>query len=264
MNKKVSAAVGILCFALLSVSVYADGLTTQIKDEKNFILGNSNSSYDFDNDGNNDVFDVIRMKHDELKKPEETTSTPAETTEPVIPSESSETTSSSQAPASDTYVTPFANGDICTIQNVGSGKMLNVHMGTDANDVNVYQWTADGSKEQTFKMNLLSDNCYMIRTMSSSDGTNRTLDIVKSNGNIVSGGNVDIYNPVDTIAQQWLFVRISDNKYKIVPKYNKSLALTANGNSNGTSGGTDSSSAGNVFVSSYNGSAYQQWIVTKN
>lgn len=166
-------------------------------------------------------------------------------------------------PDDDVYVTPFADGDICTLKNYGSGKMLNVDYGKDQNDTNVYQWTNDNSTEQKFKMNLMSDNSYMIRTMCSSDGTNRTLDIVKSNGNIVSGGNVDIYNPTDTIAQRWLFVKTGTDTYKIVPKYNTSLALTVCGNSNGTGTGTTASSAGNAFVSTYTGSAYQQWTITK-
>ena len=166
-------------------------------------------------------------------------------------------------PDNDVYVTPFSDGDICVLKNTGSGKMLNVDYGRDENDVNVYQWTADNSTEQQFRMNLMSDGSYMIRTMCSSDGTNRTLDIVKSNGNIVSGANVDIYNPVDTIAQRWLFVKTGTNTYKIVPQYNKTLALTALGNSNGSASGTDSSSDGNVFVSDYTGSAYQQWTVSK-
>ncbi len=161
------------------------------------------------------------------------------------------------------YITPFADGDVYTFKNAGSGKMLNVHMGNDSNDVNVYQWTADGSTEQKFRMNLLSDNSYMIRSMCSSDGTNRTLDIVKSDGNIVSGANVDIYNPTDTVAQRWLFVKTGTDTYRIVPQYNTNLSLTAYGNSNGTSGGTSASSDGNVFVSSDTGSAYQQWIAVK-
>ena len=166
-------------------------------------------------------------------------------------------------PDNDTYVTPFSDGDICVLKNTGSGKLLIVDYGRDEIDVNVYQWTADNSTEQSFRMNLMSDGSYMIRTMCSSDGTNRTLDIVKSNGNIVSGANVDIYNPVDTIAQRWLFVKTGTNTYKIVPQYNKTLALTAFGNSNGSASGTTASSEGNVFVSGYTGSAYQQWTVSK-
>ena len=166
-------------------------------------------------------------------------------------------------PSNDEYVLPFSDGQVCTLKNVGSGKYLNVDYGKDANDTNVYQWTGDGSTEQTFKMNLLEESsCYLIRAMCSSNGENRTLDIVKDNGNIVAGGNVDIYNPTDTIAQQWLFVKVSQDTYKIVPKYNTNLALTVYGNSNGSADGTSTTSAGNVFVDTYKGSNYQLWKVT--
>lgn len=164
----------------------------------------------------------------------------------------------------DTYVTPFSNGDICTIKNASSGKYLNVDYGLDADGTNVYQWTGDGSTEQKFKMDLLTDlSCYRIRSMCSSDGENRTLDIVKSNGNVVAGANVEIYRPIDAIAQQWLFVKISGNTYKIVPKYNTNLALTVNGTSNGSADGDTPNSAGNVYVDNYTGSTNQQWIITK-
>lgn len=170
----------------------------------------------------------------------------------------------SQSSINDTYVTPFSSGDICTIKNVGSGKYLNVDYGYDVNETNVYQWTGDGSIEQTFKMDFLSEgSCYRIRAMCSSNGTDKTLDIVKSNGNVVSGCNVEIYSAVDNIAQQWLFVKISDNTYKIVPKYNKNLALTAYGDLNGSGSGTSTLSAGNVFVYNYKGTDYQKWVITK-
>ena len=99
--------------------------------------------------------------------------------------------------------------------------------------------------------------------MCSSDGSDKTLDIVKSSGNVLSGCNVEIYRPIDQIAQEWLFVSLGNNTYKIVPKYNKNLALTVYGNSNGSADGTDANSMGNVFVSTDENSSYQQWVITK-
>ncbi len=167
-------------------------------------------------------------------------------------------------PVENNYVTPFSDGDICTIRNVGSGKYLNVDYGKDIDETNVYQWTGDNSIEQQFKMDFLSDSsCYRIRAMCSSDGSDKTLDIVKSSGNVLSGCNVEIYRPIDQIAQEWLFVSLGNNTYKIVPKYNKNLALTVYGNSNGSADGTDANSMGNVFVSTDENSSYQQWVITK-
>ena len=160
------------------------------------------------------------------------------------------------------YVFPFNDGDVYTIKNLGSGKYINVDYGKDVNGTNVYQWTGDGSTEQKFKMDLYQ-NSYRIRAMSSSNGTDKTLDIVKSNGNVISGANVEIYEPVDDIAQEWLFVEVQDGVYKIVPKYNTKLALSVYGNDNGTASGTSSTSKGNVFVSTYTGADSQKWIITK-
>ena len=126
----------------------------------------------------------------------------------------------------------------------------------------MYQWTGDGSTEQKFKMDLYQ-NSYRIRAMSSSNGTDKTLDIVKSNGNVVSGANVEIYEPIDDIAQEWLFVEVEDGVYKIVPKYNTKLALSVYGNDNGTANGTTATSNGNIFVSTYTGADSQKWIISK-
>ena len=147
------------------------------------------------------------------------------------------------------------------LRNVGSGKYLNVHNGVDANTTNVYQWTADGTIEQNFRLEYKSNGTYHIRAMCSSNGTNRVLDIVKSGGVVASGCNVEIYNPTDPVAQEWLFYDMGNGMYKIVPASNTSVALTSYGSSNGSSGGQTSTSAGNVFVSTYTGDTNQLWIL---
>lgn len=147
------------------------------------------------------------------------------------------------------------------LRNVGSGKYLNVHNGVDANTTNVYQWTADGTVEQNFKLERKSNGTYHIRAMCSSNGTNRVLDIVKTGGVVASGCNVEIYNPTDPIAQEWYFYDMGNGRYKIVPASNTDVALTSYGTSNGSSSGQTSTSAGNVFVSTYTGSQNQLWIL---
>ncbi len=307
MGIKKGALITALCLGVLSTSVLnTESLSifsVNVINMKNIISDCTENDllFDINKDSKVNIFDLIKIKHDEKTVFEytetmttettvsetttsqttisETTVTeelPQTTVPPIasqteiststIVTESPQTTTlpTETSTTGDIYINPFADGDVCTLKNAGSGKMLNVHMGNDANDVNVYQWTADGSVEQTFRMNFLIENsCYLIRSMSSSNGTNRTLDIVKSDGVVVSGGNVDIYNSVDPIAQQWLFVEVAENTYKIVPKSNTSVALTAFGNGNGTAYGTEPTSEGNVFVADYTGSAYQHWIITK-
>ncbi len=143
---------------------------------------------------------------------------------------------------------------------MGSGKYLNVHYGVDSNNTNVYQYTCDYSTEQKFKtVYYSSTGSYKIHAMCSSNGNNRVLDIVRNGASLSNGQNVDIWTQVDDTAQYWKIISIGDGVYKICPTANTSLALTAYGTANGTSTGTSSTSAGNVYISTYTGSANQQW-----
>ncbi len=164
----------------------------------------------------------------------------------------------------------YTAGAVVRIKNVGSGKYLNVGLGVDANGTNVYQYSIDGSTEQKFKLRyIVAADAYVIGTMCSSDGNNRVLDIKRSGNALASGMNVQIYTVSDTTAQQFKFTHYGQGKYVITPKANTSLFLTANGNSNGSSSGKSSTSAGNVYISSMLGeedglpvaSNYQLWTI---
>ncbi len=152
------------------------------------------------------------------------------------------------------------SGTVYNIVNANSGKYLNVHYGYDSNGTNVYQWTADGSDEQQFKVVYDSATAsYKIYAMCSSNGTNRVLDIERNGAAVAAGQNVEIWTPVDPTAQNWTITNMGNNYFKISPKANTSLALTAYGTSNGTSGGRTSTSAGNVFLSTYDTYITQLW-----
>ena len=154
------------------------------------------------------------------------------------------------------------NGKVYRLKNYGSGKYLNVYGGYDANGQNVVQWTKDGSVEQNFKIVYNEAvGCYKMYAMCSSNGNNRVLDAARSSGSIVSGCNVDIWTPDDNDAQFWWIVYVGNGKYRIVLNYNTAWALTAVDDSNGTSSGKSSTSPGNVYVSSYNATDYQHWII---
>lgn len=151
------------------------------------------------------------------------------------------------------------NGAIYSFKNVATGKYMNVHYGLDQNNVNVYQWTKDGSVEQNFKLTQNENGHYLIRAMCSSNGSNRVLDIVKSSGQVVAGCNVQIYTAVDPTAQEWKLYHVGNGRYKIVPNANTNVALTVYGTSNGSASGTTSTSAGNIYLSTYSGASNQLW-----
>lgn len=155
---------------------------------------------------------------------------------------------------------------IFNIKNKASGKYLNVNLAQDANGTNVIQWTSDGSKEQKWRIDytLGSDGYdYRLYAMCSSNGYNRVLDVLRtggsSSGAITSGCNVDIWTPGDADAQDWYFEGRGDGWVYIRLRSNPNLVLTSYGTSNGSGAGKNSTSPGNVFVSTYTGSDNQLW-----
>ena len=168
------------------------------------------------------------------------------------------TTSVTAAECSD-----ITSGEVYSFKNANSGKYLNVHYGYDANLTNVYQYESDGSVEQTFRVVYDSSlDAYRIYAMCSSNGRSRVLDIYETSG-LSSGCNVQIYNKNSVSADQtFKFISVGNNKYKIVMASNTSLVLTAQGTSNGTGTGKSSSSAGNVYISTFSsGNSSQQWYI---
>ncbi|MBR3961178.1 MAG: RICIN domain-containing protein [Clostridia bacterium] len=156
--------------------------------------------------------------------------------------------------------TTILSGAIYNIVSAKSGKYLNVHYGNDSNGTNVYQWTADGSDEQQFRVVYDSATAsYKIYAMCSSNGTNRVLDIERNGAAVSAGQNVEIWTPVDPTAQNWTITNMGNGYFKISPKANTALALTVYGTSNGTSGGRTSTSAGNVYISTYDTYISQLW-----
>lgn len=154
----------------------------------------------------------------------------------------------------------IVDNGVYRIKNVNSGKYLNVHYGVDADHTNIYQWTGDGSTEQKWRVSYnLATDAYQIYSMSSSGGKYRCVDVTRGSTPLTSGQNIKLYKPTDPTSQELQIMSIGNSQYKIVMKQNTSLCLTAYGTSNGTSAGTTSTSAGNVFISTYTGAANQKW-----
>lgn len=152
----------------------------------------------------------------------------------------------------------LTNYYVYNIINRNSGKYLNVNYGTDANGTNVNQYTGDGSPEQKFTLHWWKgDGIYKIYPLCSDS---RALDVYRP---LQNNSNVDIWEDNDDDAQLWKIEKLSNGYYVIRLAYNTSLALTAYGTANGGGSGTSSTSAGNVFVSTYTGAANQQWSFSR-
>lgn len=151
-------------------------------------------------------------------------------------------------------------GEIYSFQNCSSKKYMDVSGGTDADNNNVIQWGKNSTVSQDFKLEKSSTgNGYILRAQVG--GKTRVLDIYKTNGRVENNNNVQIYRNVDPIAQEWLILAVSTTTFKIVPRSNPSLALTAYGTSNGSSTGKTATSMGNVFVQTYSNSSNQCWMI---
>lgn len=163
----------------------------------------------------------------------------------------------------------LVNGGVYAFRNAGSGSYMTVHNGNDANAVNVYQKKISSTSAlgdaQRFKLEYNSSTGgYYLRAMCSSEGTNRVLDIVKSGGYVKSGCNVQIHTAIDPLAQHWFIVAVSGGTFRIVPRTAMNLSLTSHSSADGTSGGTTSSSDGNIYVSETSttwNNLYQQWEI---
>lgn len=161
----------------------------------------------------------------------------------------------------------LTNGGVYSFQNDGSLSYMAVHNGIDANDVNVYQQSVSSfsnlGMQHKFKLEYVaSTGGYYLRAMCSSNGTNRVLDVVKSDGYVKDGGNVQIYSAVDPLAQHWFIIGTDVTSFRIVPRTDMSLALTVCPGGDGGASGTTSTSTGNIYVATYDETnSYQDWMI---
>ena len=157
---------------------------------------------------------------------------------------------------------------IYRLKNVGSGKYMSVHNGFDGNSINVYQKNGELVGSYYHSQNFIvkydtTEYACRIHPVCSMYGRRRVLDVVKSAAGVqglTHGCNLQTFNPTDDIAQLFNIVPVGNGYYKIVLKYNTSLAITAYGTGNGSSGGTSSTSTGNIFMATYTGDSSQKWL----
>lgn len=158
------------------------------------------------------------------------------------------------------------NGGVYSFRNCGSGSYMTVNGAEPANNSNVFQVSNDdhiAATTQKFKLEYVaSSGSYRLRSMSSSSGNGKVLDIQRAGGEIYSGRNVQIYSATDPMSQEWLIIPFDDDAFRLVPRANMSLALTTNGSQDGSNTGKTASSPGNIFVQSVDRkNRYQLWRI---
>ena len=187
---------------------------------------------------------------------------------------SSEYTASSSRPIFTVkygYTLPagILDGEVYSFQNCGSYSYMTVNGATPANNSNIYQVWNDkdiATTTQKFKLEYVaSTGGYLLRSMCSSSGSDKVVSIQRGTGELYSGRNVRLYSATDSISQEWLIVPVDYDVFKIVPRANMSLALTAYGYDDGTNTGRSSTSEGNIFVQTLSDSnSFQQWYIFDN
>ena len=109
---------------------------------------------------------------------------------------------------------PVANNTY-TIKNVATGKMMNVYAGTDKDGTKVTLWDRDGTTEQKFRLEHISNGSYWIFAMCSSNGSNRVVDINIGSDRVCNVGDyIDIWGrgSYDN-CQKFNVVSVGNNKY---------------------------------------------------
>ena len=137
------------------------------------------------------------------------------------------------------------------IQNVYSGKYLDVADGGTSNGTNIQQYEYNGSTAQQFNLVYLGSGYYAIKTVCSSSA--QALDVWKKSS--ADGTNIATYAYSGGTNQQFKFVKQSDGSYAILTR--------VSGDASGLDDyGWSTSNGGNVVQWSYWGGACQKWYLT--
>jgi hypothetical protein len=137
-----------------------------------------------------------------------------------------------------------------TIQNVGSGKMLNVFATPSSvkQGSEVRACNKDGSPEQRFRMDSSGSGKYHITSLINSAGY--CIDTYGTPSTLVSGAKVHVWTPSASGMNIWSFESLGNDCYVIRSSLNASLVLTA----------TSPDHRANVIVQTYSSSNnLQKW-----
>lgn len=165
-----------------------------------------------------------------------------------------------------------ADGAILALQNYGSTLFASVS-GTDpAEYANVYQVERDDwipTTNELFRLQYNTETgAYRLYSMASNSGTNRMLTVYTTSTGLIYGSkNVRLEDLDDNpeISQDWMIVSHDGSTFRLLPRSNMSVCLTANGDTEGTSSGAGTGTTGNVCVKTVDtNSDYQLWWLVKN
>ncbi len=136
-----------------------------------------------------------------------------------------------------------------------SGKALNLHSGlynqTDRNGTNATVWRPNGHNPQRFRVERIDGNRSRIYAMSSSNGTDRVLDVFNTASiELQVGNNIHLWRSTVPSDHEWIISVNADGYYRIELAHLPGAVMgTANPNVDG----------GNVLLQQDTGSNSQLW-----
>lgn len=162
-------------------------------------------------------------------------------------------------PGDDTQVLPTITTNnveegIYTLENVSTGRMLQVSGGKDADETPVNTGAAvKDSLAQQFKLVYTDKGRYYLCAMCSSDGENRVLDVIRATGGSMTGGNkLEIYRAVDADAQLFRLVPLEDGSWVIEIAAASNIVVT-----------DQATTTTQITAERYTGAALQRWQMTR-
>lgn len=144
---------------------------------------------------------------------------------------------------------PILSGQIYTLRNPNSGKLLDVANSGTANGTNVQIWQDGGGDNQRFYIYENGDGTYRLIGVQSG----KALDV--SGGSTADGANVQIWTYGGVMNQKWKIIANSDGTYKLLAANTNNKVLDINGA--GTANGT------NVQIWTDNGGIAQKWQLVR-
>lgn len=147
------------------------------------------------------------------------------------------------------------DGGYYLIVNKGSGKVVDICGGKDANGTNIWQYDKNGTEAQKWEILPAGDGAYYI--LSKKNG--KVIDV--QYGSMKNGTNIWLYSKNGTKAQKFNFLKsaanvsVKDGVYTIVSKLDDQKVLDISGGSMG--------SGANLQLYKNNGTNAQKFIITK-
>lgn len=145
-----------------------------------------------------------------------------------------------------------------TLKNVSSGRYMNVYGGKDANGTKVTMWGYDDSTDQQFNVVHKGNGKYKLYAVSSSNGTNRVVDVYRNGAAPAAGQVIDLWDPNDDTAQLFYIVPLPDGSYVFELAARDGYVIAP------TNASTANTNGSQLTLQQYTGASYQKWKFCTN